>query len=422
MQHRQIVCTLCQCVVYADVNDYLASLDPYPSIFAAENIARHTGLLDLQCKVPTGGMPGIVPRNDVFAPYSRLVECVHLLGVMNSFFIDYEALEGRPRFDVQSGLNIRIVEKFVTHFKQLLGQAQEEANAVEALMGLIHYMETLSKSGSIVHHFLQVYAPYVKFEAHDLPNRPWTSQRMHDIFDRVHQDAQAIRDAYSRYSLQFELVYVLVYAYLYSSDMEVLVNLVLRLLSKICRHEFVLPHREALQKYFEGQLRHRKDARLQRRRRLLMQEGCRDYLSLDFLRELQDLYAVFESRFETFWRTRLRDGGSPDLLSYALSQAFPAILFPNDDHYYAYCVGVPYLKDNLCKESLTFKKGAVAIARNVMDNIMTFMRRFREFESKDGIRIEYWTSESFQLFLGSDEDFQTRFKDLFEMILASSKA
>lgn len=412
---RTVYCNECRRTLYDDINKYLSELPPHLSVYVAQKFAESTGqIYDVRCKLPLLHLPGILPSDAVFVTYDTLVQVVRLLGIMNGSFVVYNnALADRTNLDT------RIIEGFLVKFKNMIAKQHdhflsEQKQLLDLLNVMIEYMEKTVSGGdytNFVDQFSNVYVPYVKhFENQLITTTTSDSNLLIDLYTQVNGDANEIRRVYGKHSLQFELTYVMVYVYLFTESLDVAMNVILRFVSQACKPDHFVRHNEEFEPAFFSRLAKTHNRQLMRRVETLRREGCREYISVELLRDVDQLQDIFNQGFTL-------ETDSNMVVQYAKTQGFPSVLFSTESHYYGFLFIMTILKQNYDSKNNVLRKNTVSKCKTVLDFVQEFIERFNAFSKDD---TKYWTIDVFKMFLCSDATFQKRYEEMFRMFLSSA--
>jgi hypothetical protein len=423
---RSVTCHKCARILYREINDFLGNLKPHFSLFFAQLYANQTGNLNVKCKIPIENVPDVLPFRDVFIKYETLVQTVRLLGIMNRPFVTYANTEA---FDRNGTLNVKIVQKFLDKFQKLIDRESEieddeqmserdKRHIINTLKVVHTYIGRKAEGTNAIDQFCEVYAPYAwSFDPAPAERKHLEDpESMASVLKQINRDTTAIRARYSPYSLHFEIVYVMVYVLMLSDDVDAIASVVLGLVARACKNFFRWPMHEECRKILANKLKKnvRNSTVLQNRVKLLQTGRCRDYVSLELMRDVKTLHDVFDKEFEAFWCSTHEPGllRSEKIVLYAETQVFPSLLFADDAQYYGFVLVMPFLLKHYDRKNDVLQKNVTSRAKTLIDVVEHFVYRMKGFENPD-----YWTLDVFKLFMGSDDKLKDSIQDVFRCFM-----
>lgn len=407
---RKVSCTECHAVLM-DVPSHIASLRFRESSLFVKYYVEKTGDLQIPCKVVLLDVPGIRPT-EFEVPYQRLLSAIQLFGVVNGEFFDYT---GGDLFQRSLTLRSKIIEHFISNYISMVHGLKYEREDIDSLIkSLLEQMKNVFDTDqyNIIEYYLNVLCPYVKgLRPFRLMERRLDVESAGDCFVQLSRDAVTIRQEFGRFCIPFDIMFVMIYAYLCSSDLELVANFVFDLLARICRGHF--DDRSLVHSICENavakEISFKNNTDLHYLVKNFREGTVMDLISMEFIEKFSRMQKLILIEFNKHFVAP-----NATVQSYAFSQAFPFVLFPPRSDYYAFMCAIGFLLRKIDTTHGRFEKGVVANSKRIFRFIAAYTRKVVEFEV--GQMVDYWTLDLFKLFLSSDEDLVEKFKEFLELL------
>lgn len=397
-------CKDCLYILIDDIREIIVSLDPYRSCVIAKCFADETGNLLIPCKILLNNIPGIEPV-ELIVEYKVLFLVIHILGVLTTQFVDYE----HPYFDKNSSLNRTFINSFLSQYMNVVNQISNDNSDVNVLLvTILKQMKDIVKDGiNVIEYYFNILCPYVLLfhpinEREKRPIDPINLQSLCDLFVSLNATASQIRERYSKYSIQFDIMYVMIYCSLCMNNMDVLANFVIDFISRLCtgyfdsNHALIIKGKESL----DTVITYKNNTELYYVKKEIAAGQCNELLSIELVDKIGKMnHLVTDTLKRKVPELKKLDHG---VQMYAFSQTFPYILFPSDEEYYAFIASISMLINNMNKETSTLKKGTIVRAKMLFKLIKLYFSKFKEF--LHNCEVPYIKLDMLELFLSTEKD------------------
>lgn len=408
-KNRIIQCAICGKTIL-DVNQYLIEENNYLlSCQVAHYYAQWSGDIHVPCKIILAGIPGILPNESLIITYADLMNVIEILSVLNQEFIQVE----NRGFIKNPGLTNKILDGFIKKYITMVSDLNyEDKDISEIIKTVLNHMKDSFEDSNIFDHYVNVLCPYVKscYEGHYEPIRKTYNQvSPGELFKQLSDDATEIRTHFGKYSLPFDIIYIMIYCYLSHSNLNIVANFAIDLIARICRGYFNDKNKYHIitANIIDKSITYKQNTKLYYLIQCIRQGESRQHISTEFLEKYKELQQLIVNEFN-----RTISTPSEAIQKYAFSQSFPFVLFPNGSNYYGFMCTLGYLMQYF-KTNFS-EKGIFSNAKKIYKFIEMYSNKFNDFE-KSGDPIIYWNIDMFQLFLGSDKNLVNQIKELFTL-------
>lgn len=404
-----LFCTVCQKQVLV-IADYInqPNADYFRSSHLAQAYAAWTGDDQVPMSFPLSHVSGIYDGIVVGQPVSRVRKSIRLLRALNAPFTTEPQVDPVPE-----------MQTFLSDFLNILyehpmEEASKEREALHALMKSMHDLLSVKDALHPFDTYFTVLVPFVQkclTEWQPLPAEPEQencARELHTQFIRSH----AIRCAFSRYAIPFDVLHVMVCCYACSCNMEVVGNWALDFLARVCRGEFYWqrysqsPFIQKMQHLLRGSFGYGSEFYKHVIRPIKSGEA-KDHYSVMW-RPLHEMQTVLKKKF-------VFPNLPSDLLELAFQQAFPAVLFTDYADQLGFMMGYNHLILTVNRRNGLLPKGAFKKARRIHDVTQRFVQQFRQFD--EGNTKPIWNMDMLRLFFASDPDFHTEIRDVVQLLV-----
>ncbi|GFY66925.1 uncharacterized protein TNIN_179541 [Trichonephila inaurata madagascariensis] len=386
-----------QCTKCNETLNILNRQDPLESSKLAHEYVCLTGDLNIPCEFPFVDVPGILPKKIKPTPISVLYNSIELLRAINAPFVDSK---------IAQNSNSEILQHFFTEYTKAmekLSSANDGSPERQLVFRLISQLKSLTET-NILDHYFKTLVPYV-WSCHEqqcfLPEEPniQTLPPAYQFLIELKRSVQ-IRSVYSKYCIPFDVVHIMVYCYACSHDEEIVANLAFDLLNRLCKGQFFnvnTPYVQEVQKIINNNVTFKQNTDL-----YYVVRSIRNGEACECLSTFLEKYA----QLEKFVSTHFKSGDD-----FARGQAFPYTLFQTNSDYLGFVLALGHVATTMQKNNGKISKGLFATSRKLHRIIKTMVEKMNEFDT------EYWTLDTFQMFLAQDDTFEKQVREMAELVL-----
>lgn len=411
---RNVYCGTCDEHVL-DVNAHLTrDVDFLISCQVAHYYARWSGDVHVPCRIKIVNVPGIMP-SEVIVPYSNLINAIELLKAANREFI----FRNNPLYDKKSTLQNKILEEFIKNYVNNMETLQYENPDVQTIViSVLDQMKNMYEDKNIFKYYSDILCPYVK-SCHASPSvvRQCTVSSPGEYFLALSQDAVEIRNVFGKFSIPFDVIYIMIYCYLCHTDVNLVANFTFDLIARICRGYFndINKYGECMDKILNRCVSYKHNTPLHFLIQCIRRGQAVDHVSQEFLEKYSELQQLVGNEFAKIVSTP-----NDQILKYAFSQSFPFTIFPNGPNYYGFTSMMGYLMKKIHLKTGSFEKGTLSNSKRIFKFVEMYTTKIAEFEM-EGTPVLFWNLEVLQLFIGSDENLIEQLKDILNLLSTQSK-
>lgn len=395
------------CDVYAyTANPPNGDVDHFKSSRIAEAFARYTGDVNVPLKLvlPYRELEGITPVSDIIVPLRVMHNAIHLQQLVNGPF-----QSDRPR--AKPKIFQHFLEEYMTSVTRTVDAAlqQEQTAEQNILLALLKGMQQFSSTDlDLFEYYSNKLAPYVKSclpsENLIVPVVDNTAPLAKQFYLQL-RNACVIRKWFSKFSVAFDVVHVMIVCYAVSTRYELVANFAFDLMARVCRGEFFhvdSPAKKRAKAILEVHASARQDSELFYALREMKTGRSEEGLSnlIDKVGRIDELLTRHMPDDEM-----------------GRHQAFPAVAFDDNADYLGFVTALSHVIHSTHGGRYPIPKGAIATGRRIHRVVRMLASSIANFES-DGTRV-FWTMDTFQAFLASDPDLERHISEIAAMVISS---
>lgn len=411
-EDRKIFCNTCQLLIL-DVNQFVKEARFLESCQVAHLFAHWTGDVNVPCKIQISGIPGIMPDDNLMISYSNLMNVIELLGSTNQEFI----IAKSHNFNKSLILQKRILENFLKNYMTMISELKYDDESVQTVVvSLLDQMKFVFEETNVFDYFLNVLCPYVKScksENFQPITKVYNVHTPGELLMHLSQDATLIRKKFSKYCIPFDVIYIMIYCYLCSSNTDMVANFVFDLIVRICKGYFneTTHYQTILSQLVKKHITCKQNIKLHYIVNCMSRGEAKDYMSADFLEKYSELHQILANEFY-----RTVSAPTEQVQKYAFTQSFPYTLFPNSANYNGFVCMLGYVTKKLnSSKNAIYEKGLFSNAKEIFKFIENYTHKIKEFDS-EGEPVPYWTTDIFMLFMSSDDKLVDTFKNIIQLL------
>lgn len=409
-EKRDIYCSTCQNHILNISKHLTLELDSLLSCQIAQYYANWSGDIHVPCKIKITNIPGIMP-SEIIVTYSILLNVIKLLEFVNQEFIHQK----NKHFETTMSLQNKILDSFLKYVKLTDSLSFEECdeNTQEALKMALSQLSGIFKEKNIFDCYLNELCPYVKSCVQFTPEvKENITTSPGEYFLILSNDATKIRNFFSRFSINFDTVFIMIYNYLCQSNTDLLINFTFDFISRVCKGYFDENnvYMDFTNKILNSCVSYKQNTHLYYLIQHIRKGEVVEHLSQDLLKNYSELRQLIWNEFE-----KCISAPNNTILQYAFLQSFPFVLFPNGPNYYAFTLTLLYLTQKLNFKTLSFEKGSIASAQKIFNFIEKNMNKISNFQ-KEGTPVLCWNKDTLDMYMSVDKNLIQNATDIVKLI------
>ncbi|GBM71694.1 hypothetical protein AVEN_127064-1 [Araneus ventricosus] len=369
--------------------------DPFQSSQLALEYARLTGDVNIPCNFVLADLTGIVPTRTV-VPLKNLISAIQCFRTLNAPFVTSRQEGSLP--------DPKILNRFLKEYGDtIMKWPKEELNEQFMFQVLLMFKNMIDTNFFDL--YFKVLVPYVEScETEPSLERDDYDPRMPPAYQFLVESRRStrIRQKYSKYCIAFDVLHVMIYCYVCSSDMDVVANLSFELLTRVCKGDFFgveTPYAKEVKRIVESNVSYKQNTDLYYVVRSIEKgETCEHFSTL------LEKYAKLEKLVSDHFK-------SGD--EFAFGQAFPSALFKSHVRYYGFLAALLHVSVNM-KRNKTLPKGLYAIARQICTLFEELIEKIKNY------KVDFWTMETLHLFLAQDTEFERKIREMGHVIISDN--
>lgn len=225
------------------------------------------------------------------------------------------------------------------------------------------------------------------------------------------EKSEEIRKNYGMYSIPFCTLHVIMNCYVTTSNWEVMYNFLLDFFARICNGNFFWKKFEqcnyvkAIKRVVE-----RETAKTKNRDFFYVVKAIENDNGIESLSQLLPKYL----QLEKIVHEKLLSNSNDDILEYAISQLFPAVLFKDQASQMGFTLAFAHVASKMNQKTGEIKKKTFKHAREIYRFVKRFMIRIKDFDSSQTM---LWTWDTFEMFLAFDKEIDNDICILMNLLL-----
>lgn len=410
-EQRDIYCLTCKGYVL-NLNKHLTQeLDSLLSCQIAQYYANWSGDIHVPCKIKIVNIPGIMP-SEIIVPYSILINVIKLLEVVNQEFI----FQKNKNFEISMTLQNKILKNFINQYSNIssklqIDESDSESDGTQKLLDYaIQQISSKFNDKQLFEYYINELCPYVKSCLEFSPEvKESVITSPGEYFLILSNDATRIRSCFSKFSIYFDLIYLMIYSYLCQEEHDLLVNFTFDFISRLCKGYFddTNVYIEYAKKIINNCVSYKQNTHLHYLIQHIRKGEIVEHLSQEFLENYSELQQVVWNEF-----VKVISAPNDQFQKYAFSQSYPFALFPNGANYYAFIITLAYLSSKIVFKTASFEKGTILTAKKIFHFIEENMNNISNFQ-KEGSPILCWNKDTLDMYLSIDKNLINNIKELF---------